>query len=420
MESGKTKYYEDNIKKLPLKERLKLASPNMILTGIVIGPGAITTASMIGARYGYTLIWLFLLIAFMGTTFIMTTNHLFLMTGLPIIDAIRKYYGKFVSMFVGLALFISCMFFTIGNVSGTGAGMELVFGINWKIGSLIMIAIITLVYFSKNVYSKIEKFATVCVIGMIIDFFYTLIKLGGPDLNSIVKSTIPPKFPKSSFAIDIGFISTNASLTTGIYSSYLGKEKKWNKKDLFNGKILTDSIMHIIGVIAISMSIMLVGAIVLNPKNITISSPKELGEMLKPALGVASRYIMGGALLASAFSSLLGNTQRSVVLLNAGFDKPTNLESRHVKYGSFIVLFIGAVIAFMYGGSPTSLILIANICTSIATPVAGLFILLMIFRKDINKGIKRPIKLQIFFTISYVIITIITIVALKNQISSLF
>ena len=142
--------------------------------------------------------------------------------------------------------------------------------------------------------------------------------------------------------------------------------------------------------------------------------------MLKPALGVASRYIMGGALLASAFSSLLGNTQRSVVLLNAGFDKPTNLESRHVKYGSFIVLFIGAVIAFMYGGSPTSLILIANICTSIATPVAGLFILLMIFRKDINKGIKRPIKLQIFFTISYVIITIITIVALKNQISSLF
>lgn len=238
MESGKTKYYEDNIKKLPLKERLKLAGPNMILTGIVIGPGAITTASMIGARYGYTLIWLFLLIAFMGTTFIMTTNHLFLMTGLPIIDAIRKYYGKFVSMFVSLALFISCMFFTIGNVSGTGAGMELVFGINWKIGSLIMIAIITLVYFSKNVYSKIEKFATVCVIGMIIAFFYTLIKLGGPDLNSIVKSTIPPKFPKSSFAIAIGFISTNASLTTGIYSSYLGKEKNGTKKIYLTEKYL--------------------------------------------------------------------------------------------------------------------------------------------------------------------------------------
>lgn len=35
--------------------------------------------------------------------------------------------------------------------------MNLIFGINWKVGALIMIAILLLMYFSKNTYSKVEK-----------------------------------------------------------------------------------------------------------------------------------------------------------------------------------------------------------------------------------------------------------------------
>lgn len=45
----------------------------------------------------------------------------------------------------------------MGNISGTGAGMNLVFGIDWKLGALIMIAVMIYCYFSKGVYSKVEK-----------------------------------------------------------------------------------------------------------------------------------------------------------------------------------------------------------------------------------------------------------------------
>lgn len=72
------------------------------------------------------------------------------------IHAISHYYGKAAGAFTGFALFLTCCFFTIGNISGTGAGMQLIFGIDWKIGSMIMIVVLIYCYFSKGVYTKIE------------------------------------------------------------------------------------------------------------------------------------------------------------------------------------------------------------------------------------------------------------------------
>ena len=50
---------EDNfdpstVKKLSFKEIMKKIGPGIILSGIVIGPGAITTAANLGASYGYS------------------------------------------------------------------------------------------------------------------------------------------------------------------------------------------------------------------------------------------------------------------------------------------------------------------------------------------------------------------------------
>lgn len=402
------------IKRLPVTELLQRVGPGLILTGIVIGPGAITTAAMLGARYGYAVMWLFIPILFMGVSFLLTSYRISLLTGLPIIHAIRHYYGAGASIFVGIASFLSCMFFTMGNISGSGAGMNLIFGMDWKIGAIIMIAITLFCYLSKGVYSKVEKGITICILGMIAAYYATLIKSGGPSWSDFGYGLTHWTIPAGSLATALGFISTNASVTTGVYGTYLGKEKKWEKADLFNGAMLTDSITHIIGVILISGAVMLVGAIVLNPAGIIIKNPAELGAMLVPLLGQASYTVMGIALLAAAFSSLLGNTHRTVVLLNAGFDKPTNLDHRSIKIGSMIVLAVTALICFSYNGSPIQLILFANIATAIATPVSGFFVCRLIWSKDVNKGVKEPKILRICMVVSYVFCLILTIFALTT------
>ncbi len=319
---------QSKVKKLSFKQLLKRIGPGIILTGVVIGPGNITTSAMLGADYGYTMLWLVIPIAFMGITFMLTTYRISMLTKMPILHAIRHYYGKTASAFVGIALFIACLCFTLGNISGTGAGMNMIFGINWKLGSLIMLAILIACYFTKNVYSKVEKVILVCILGMIIAFYATLVASGGPDVGAMGYSLTHWTFPEGSLTASLGYISSNAAVTAGIYGTYLGKEKKWKKDDLFNGAMFADALAHIVTVILISGSIMLVGAIVLHPQGISITAPAQLGELLVPFLGEASMYVMGIALLGAGFSSLLGNTQRGMVLLSAGFDKEVGLESK--------------------------------------------------------------------------------------------
>ncbi len=408
-----------DVKRLPLKELAKRIGPGLIATGIVIGPGAVTTSAMLGANYGYDLIWLILPIIFMGITFMMVTNRLAIITGMPTIHAIRKYYGPVAAGFVGVAVFMACLFFTMGNISGTGAGMNLIFGINWKIGSVIMIAVVIYCYFAKNVYSKVEKIITLCIIVMILSFYITLVGVGGPDPAALGKGLVGFQVPDGSLATALAFISTNAAITSGIYATYLGKEKKWNKEDLFNGVMFTDALVHIISVVLISGAIILVGAIVLHPQGLSITAPAQLAEMLVPIMGGAARYIMGLALLGAGFSSLLANTQRGMVLLGAGFDKDVGLETKFIRYGCLACLAFAMIVCYSYGGSPTQLILMANVATSIATPVGGFFILLMLWRSDINEGYKKPTALRICMTISYIFVLIMTFSALSSSLPKL-
>ena len=374
---------------------------------------------MLGANYGYDLIWLILPIIFMGITFMMVTNRLAIITGMPTIHAIRKYYGPVAAGFVGVAVFMACLFFTMGNISGTGAGMNLIFGINWKIGSVIMIAVVIYCYFAKNVYSKVEKIITLCIIVMILSFYITLVGVGGPDPAALGKGLVGFQVPDGSLATALAFISTNAAITSGIYATYLGKEKKWNKEDLFNGVMFTDALVHIISVVLISGAIILVGAIVLHPQGLSITAPAQLAEMLVPIMGGAARYIMGLALLGAGFSSLLANTQRGMVLLGAGFDKDVGLETKFIRYGCLACLAFAMIVCYSYGGSPTQLILMANVATSIATPVGGFFILLMLWRSDINEGYKKPTALRICMTISYIFVLIMTFSALSSSLPKL-
>ena len=118
------------VKRLTALEILKRIGPGIILAGVVVGPGAITTAAMLGSSYGYRMLWLFIPIFIMSITFMLTCYRLAMLTGMPLLHGIRHYYGKGAAAFVGICLFFSCLFFTFGNISGSGAGMNLLFGVD--------------------------------------------------------------------------------------------------------------------------------------------------------------------------------------------------------------------------------------------------------------------------------------------------
>ena len=94
----------------------------------------------------------------------------------------------------------------MGNISGTGAGVNLITGLNWKVGSALMIAVVIYCYFTKNVYSKVEKIITACILGMIVAFYATLIGVGGPDWGETGKAFVSFQIPAGGLATALAFI----------------------------------------------------------------------------------------------------------------------------------------------------------------------------------------------------------------------
>ena len=271
-----------------------------------------------------------------------------------------------------------------------------------------MIAILLLMYFSKNTYSKVEKGVLLCIMGMIIAFYATLIASGGPAAGPFFTGITHWQFPQGSLLHSLAFISTHAAITAGVYGTYLGAEKKWKKEDLFNGTMFADGIAHVITVILISGAIVTVGAIVLHPAGLK-SRHRPDGGHVETGPWHFCNPVMGLALLGAAFSSLLGNTQRGVVLLNAGMDWSVGLESKRVRWTCVACILFGVIVCFAYSGSPTQLIFLANLATSIGTPTAGFFVTLLMWRKDINAGMRAPRLLQVSMTVCYIFATAITI-----------
>ena len=390
------------VERLPLSELARRIGPGFILAGIQLGPGSLTTSAMIGAEYGYSLLWILLPVIFMGTTFILVSYRLSMMTGVPTIASIRKYYGNGVAGFVGIICFLSCMFFNIGNIAGIGTGMNLIFGIDWRIGAALVWCVVVAIYFAKGLYDKIEKGVMAALVFLTLAFLVTLVMGGGIDGGKAFEGLVTWRFPEGSLTTVLGFLGSSASVLAGMYGTYLGTEKKWDKRDFFNGVMTADAATQVFGTVLISGLIVLVGAVIVNPQGGSIKTAADLAGLVAPVLGQWASLVMGIAILAAAFAAIMGNTGRCVVFLNAGLNKPTGLDSKNVKVSAIALLVFALVVCMIFGGNPVQLVYFSNVATSIATPVAGLFITLMVFRKDLGGKLKFPGGLKACTTVSYV------------------
>ena len=190
----------DTVPTLSFGELLKRIGPGINLNPVLsLVREPLQQLSMLGANYGYQMLWL------LQSPF--SSWHYLYAFLLPYLHVDRHAHHtcnssllwKRCRCFCRDLPFLFLSFFTFGNISGSGAGMNLIFGINWKVGALIMIAILLLMYFSKNTYSKVEKGVLLCIMGMIIAFYATLIASGGPAAGPSLRGSHIGNFLKAVY-----------------------------------------------------------------------------------------------------------------------------------------------------------------------------------------------------------------------------
>lgn len=387
------------------KDFLRSLGPGFITASVVLGPGSIAVSSRVGSEYGYSLLWVVVLAAICMGVFVSMGVRYGVMNKLTILENIRKTYGRWFTVAIGVTSFLGASSFQFGNNLGIGIGMEGVTGIDERVWPVVFTFLaFILLYKSKNLYKALEKLMMGLIMLMILAFFANLL-FANPDVSGVVKGLVPKPVAWSEMEIMAAMIATTFAINGAVYQSYLVQEKGVKRKDLKSS--ITDSKMGILFLALISILIIVTSAAALYPLGITVTSAAEMAMQLESLFGPYAKIIFSLGLCAAAFSSLMVNAVIGGGLFSDSLGLGKGMQERYPRIFTSIILLIGMIVSLFYRGDVIYALIIAQAATLVAVPLIASGMFLIANNKKIM-GATTNSRLQNFIAIvGFVLILII-------------
>jgi Mn2+/Fe2+ NRAMP family transporter len=278
---------------------LAIMGPGIITANIDNDASGITTYSVAGARFGYSLLWTLIPTTLALVVIQDMVGRMGVITGKGLSDLIRENYGVKATFFMMLGLLIANFGNTVANFAGWAASMEILGFTKYLMVPLGAVTIWILV--TKGSYRVVEiilLYACIIFVGYIISGV-----LAKPDWNTVVKQTFLPKLQWNSeyIMMSLAIIGTTITpwmqfyLQSSIAEKGITKEHyKASRLDVVIGCFITDIISFFI--------IVTCGAL-LFPYGIRINEASEAALALRPLAGDYAALIFAVSL---ANASLLG------------------------------------------------------------------------------------------------------------------
>lgn len=356
----------------------RVIGPAFITAALVFGPGSITTASAIGATYGYQLLWVPVIATLLMLCFVDLGVRIGLSTDRGILPTVARRLSGVVAVLVGIGSFLVVTSFQAGNSAGTGAAGTIVFGGDprwFAVGfTLVGLAFVWVPRF----YPVLEKTMVVVILVMLLALVLTAV-IARPDLGAAVRGLVPA-VPDGSTTLIVGLAATTFSVVGALYQIQLVREKGWTAADYKLAR--RDAVAGTLVLGALSVVIILAAAAVLQPAGIKVTSPAALAQILRP-IGDWAAVLFAIGLWAAAFSSLVGNSTIGGSMLAAVLRRDAGgLASVPVKICISLVILLGGVVALAFGGVPLQLIITAQAVTIVVVPLVGVVLVWLARHRD--------------------------------------
>jgi len=326
---------------------------------IIIGPGiiagtadndagGITSYSLAGASFGYSMLWILLLTTFSLAITQEIGARMGLVTGKGLASLIREKFGIGWTTFVMVVLFVANTGTIAAEFAGIGASMEIL-----NVPRIFSIPIATVFIYllvTRGGFKALER----TFLGLSIFYFAYLISatIVHPDWGAAVKGLITPSFQfnKGYLLMMMALIGTTITPWGQFFIQDYVVDKKLSKEDLkiergdvFFGSFLTNFIAFFIIVTC---------AATLFTKGIPIHTAKDAALALQPLAGkFATALFAFGFLNASIFGAALVPFATSYVITEAfGFESGLNFKFREAPqfYGLFTFsLLLGAAMVII-------------------------------------------------------------------------
>ncbi|WP_119081055.1 Nramp family divalent metal transporter [Chitinophaga alhagiae] len=352
---------------------LQAIGPGLITAALVFGPSKITITSMMGAKYGYALIWLIVVAIFFMITFTTMSARIGIATSESLLTTIGRKWGNGARIAIGIGVFLVCASFQAGNSIGTGIAI----GEATQTNSVIWIVVFNLVaialLFYKTFYKTLQNIMILLIALMLLAFVTTLL-FSRPSIGGII-SGLAPVVPEGSLKLVIAFMASCFSIVGALYQSYLVQERKRAQPDIKQSPKETYPGMLILGLL--SAIVLICAAAVLHVKNLPVNNATDMARALEPIFGHFASALFLSGLFGASFSSVIGNAALGGTLLGDALGYGGQLKSGMVRLFIGVIMVIGAVVAIVFGKLPLELIILAQAVTIFIVPFIGVALYLV-------------------------------------------
>ncbi len=382
---------------------LSVMGPGIITANVDNDAGGITTYSVAGAHFGYSLIWSFVPIIIALIIIQEMCSRMAVVTGKGLADLIREEFGVRVTFYAMIILIFSNVFNTISEFAGIAASAEL-FGMS-KYILVPVCALFVWWLIVKGTYKSVEKiflFACLFYVSYIISGF-----LSGPNWKEVARETVKPTihFDKTYLFMLIGVIGTTIAPWMQFYQQSSVVEKGIKLRNYKYSKL--DVILGAFVVNIVAIFIVIVCANTLFRNGIRIETAKDAALALKPLAGDYCFYLFAfGLLNASVFSAcILPLSTAYSVCEGMGWEVGVNRRFKeapqfYTLYTTIIV--IGAAIILLPNVKLVPIMLISQATNGLLLPFVLIFMLLLVNNKRLM-GEYTNSKFYNFITIAVVV-----------------
>lgn len=275
--------------------------------------------------------------------------------------------------------------FNIGNVAGAGLGLEVLFGIDVKIGAIISAIIAIGIFVSKEAGKVMDNFAKILGFIMIILILYVVFVAKPPVFDAIHRTFIPQKFDALATITLVGG-------TVGGYITFAGAHRlidagMGGQENL--PQINTSATRGIL-VTAIVRYLLFLASLGIVASGFSLNQSNPAASVFQSAAGYVGYKIFGIVIWCAAITSVVGAAYTSVSFLRT-FHPAFEKFHRLIIIG-FIVF---SSIIFVLIGKPVKTLVWVGTINGFILPI-GLGIILLASRKARLMGIyKHAVFLQL-------------------------
>lgn len=396
---------------------LLILGPGLIATSAGNDAGGIATYSSAGAKFGYDLIWVMIILTVSFAVIQEMCARLGAATGRGLLDLIREHFGIGWTLLTVVVIVIANGGVTLSEFVGIGAAAELL-GISRYIAvPVAAVGLWYLVIFGS--YARVEK---IFLLMTLVFFAYPVAAImGKPDWSEVARGAFIPKIHWNSEYIFllVGVLGTTITPYIQIFQQSSIVERGAARKhygeeriDAYVGSLFSNT-MSVAMIVATAATLYVAG-------QHDIQSAADAAKALEPVVGGSAKILfaiglLGASLLAGAVLPLATSYAVSEAF---GAPKGVNLDFRRgrVFFTIFTVLIVvGAVIALLPGIPIFPLLVGIQVLNGILLPIILVFILLLINNEHLTGELKNTRLYNLLGWGTFVLITMAILIMLAGQ-----